>query len=355
MTTAPPIPPHAASHRTPKWQEFARALATRPSAGVLLLLVAICLLMATVSPAFLTFTNWSNIANQMVFVLLLALGMTVVLITGGIDLSVASVMALSGGVGAYLILAGLPVGAALAIGVLAGAFLGLINGLMITKLGLPDFIATLAMLGVARGLLFLWTDGVPFIGFMTPEYYVIGGLDRPFGAVSVPLILSIAICLILALVLRGTAFGRHVYGVGSNTDSARLSGVPVNRVRVLAYVVSGLMAGFAGVILAGQSSTVAPTMGVGFEIQAIAAAVIGGAALTGGRGRVLGAVIGALTLTVAANAINIAGVSSTFQQIVIGSILLLAVVLDRTATAIRARTLHLARPETAPLAVATSS
>lgn len=317
--------------------QLLRSVAARPSAGVLVLLVVMCAVTAAISPAFLTFTNLSNVANQMTFVLLVAAGMTVVLITGGIDLSVGSVMGLSGGVSASLLLSGIPVGGALILGVVSGAVLGLVNGLLITRLGLPDFIATLAMLGVARGLLFLWTNGVPFINFMTPEYATLSGLTRPFGALTVPIIIAAVVCILLAVVLRATAFGRHLYGVGSNRDAARLSGVRVDRVRVAAYVISGLLAGLAGVLLAGQNRSVAPTLGLGFEIQAIAAAVIGGAALTGGRGRVLGAVIGALTLTVAANAINLAGVSSTWQQVVTGSILLLAVVLDRISTLARRR------------------
>lgn len=339
-TTTSPSPPAAPSMGPDTTSSFVRRLedlALRPSAGVLVLLALVCLVMATQSSAFLTLGNWTNIVNQMVFVLLVTLGMTVVLITGGIDLSVGSVMGLSGGVTAYLLLSGLPVGAALLLGVLAGAGLGLVNGLMITKLGLPDFIATLAMLGVARGLLFLWTDGVPFIGYMTPEYRLIGGLDRPFGALTVPIIIAVVVTLLAAVLLRSTALGRHAYGVGSNPDGARLSGVPVARIRVYAYVFSGAMAALAGVMLAGRTTTVSPQMGIGFEIEAIAAAVIGGAALTGGRGRVVGAVIGALMLTVTANAINIAGVSSTWQQVVTGCVLLLAVVLDRATTVLRAR------------------
>jgi ribose transport system permease protein len=330
-------------------------VAVRPSAGVLVLLVALCLVMMTQSAAFLTLGNWSNIVNQMVFVLLLTIGMTVVLITGGIDLSVGSVMGLCGGVTASLLLAGVPVGAALVLGVVAGAGLGLVNGLLVTRLGLPDFVATLAMLGIARGLLFLWTNGVPFIGYMTPEYRLLGGLERPFGGFTVPIILAVVVSLLSAALLRYTAIGRHAYGVGSNPDGARLSGVPVARIRVYAYVFSGVMAGLAGVVLAGRTTTVAPTMGIGYEVQAIAAAVIGGAALTGGRGRVLGAVIGALLLTVTANAINIAGVSSTWQQVVTGSVLLLAVILDRVTTMLRTRSLVVAAPPTGSLAGATSA
>lgn len=342
MTTST-IPPRSDSttraqhHGASPVGQVLRSVAARPSAGVLALLVVICVVTTVVSPTFVTFTNLSNVANQMTFVLLVAAGMTVVLITGGIDLSVGSVMGLSGGVSAFLLLSGVPVGGALVLGVVAGAVLGLVNGLLITRLGLPDFIATLAMLGIARGLLFLWTNGVPFINFMTPEYATLSGLERPFGAVTVPIIIGVVVCILLTIILRTTAFGRHLYGVGSNRDAARLSGVRVDRVRVLAYVISGLLAGLAGVLLAGQNRSVAPTLGLGFEIQAIAAAVIGGAALSGGRGRVFGAILGALTLTIAANAINLAGVSSTWQQVVTGSILLLAVVLDRVNALARRR------------------
>jgi ribose transport system permease protein len=263
--------------------------------------------------------------------------MTIVLIDGGIDLSVGSVMGLSAGVMAYTINQGLMFGAAFAIALGTGALLGLINGLVITRLGLPDFVATLAMLGIASGLLFLWTNGVPFIGYMDDTYYTVGGLNRILGPVTVPIIISVVVVPAAAALLRYTPFGRHAYGVGSNRDAARLSGVKVDRIRLVAYVLSGLFAALAGILLAGRTTTVPPTLGVGYEIEAIAAAVIGGAALSGGRGRIMGAVLGALTLTVAHNVINIANVSATWQSVVIGVILLLAVVLDRVGTLVNTR------------------
>lgn len=319
-----------------------RGPATRPSAGVLVLLALLAAVVGPLSPSFLTLDNWENIANQMSVVLLLALGMTVVLIVGGIDLSVGSVMALSAGVVAWVLGAGYTLETGILAALLCGSLLGLVNGLLITRLGLPDFIATLAMLGIARGLLFLWTDGIPFLGYMTPRFYQIGGLERPFGFLTIPMAISVIAVLSIAAVLRLTPFGRHAYGVGSNADGARLSGVRVDRVRVIAYVVSGLMAGMAGVILAGRTTTVAPTMGIGFEVQAIAAAVIGGAALTGGRGRALGALLGTAVLVATTNAINISGVSSAWQSVVTGSMLLLAVLLDRLGVLIRERTKDLA-------------
>ena len=181
---------------------FLRGPATRPSAGVAVLLALLAAVMALLSPSFLTVDNWMNIANQMSVVLLLTLGMTVVLIVRGIDLSVGSVMALSAGVVAWVLNAGYTLEVGIVVAVLCGCFLGLVNGLLISWLGLPDFIATLAMLGIARGLLFLWTDGIPFLGFMTPAFYKIGGLERPFGYLTVPIIISLVAVLGVAVLLR---------------------------------------------------------------------------------------------------------------------------------------------------------
>src|SRR3954447_1056179 len=241
-------------------------LLQNPSSGALALVMVLVIAMSVAFPGFATGVNAGNVANQMVFVLFLALGMTVVLITGGIDLSVGSVMGLSAAVGAHVILSGVPLIFGLLAAVAAGAFLGWINGLMITRLGLPDFIATLAMLGVARGLLFLWTNGVPMNGYMLPEYYVIAGLQQPFGFITVPILLALGAVLAIAGMLKWTSFGRHAYGVGSNPQAAQLSSVPVARIKVQAYVVSGLMAGLTGMLMAGRTSTVAPTMGIGYEI-----------------------------------------------------------------------------------------
>ena len=314
-----------------------REVVRRPSAGVVGLLVLICAVMTFLAPSFLTYGNWYNLAQQMVFVALLAIGMTIVLITGGIDLSVGSVLGLSAGVMAYLVNQGMMFGLCLLLAVAAGAALGLVNGLVVTKLGIPDFVATLAMLGVAGGLLYLWTGGVPFTGFMIPVYDTLGGVTPLVGDLTAPILAMAVIAVVVAFIMRRTSFGRHAYGVGGNREAARLSGVDVDRVRVTAYVLSGTLAACAGVLLAGRTTAVAPTIGVGYEIQAIAAAVIGGAALAGGRGRVLGAVLGALTLTVASNVINLASVSPTWQPVAVGTILLVAVGLDRASASLSRR------------------
>ncbi|MET8088269.1 ABC transporter permease [Micromonospora sp. NPDC005197] len=327
----------------PSVRRLASAALAKPSTGVIVLLLGICVFMAFTEPVFLTFNNWSNVFNQSVYVLILAIGMTVVLITGGIDLSVGAVLGLSAGVMADQINTGRPFIAAFILALAAGAVLGLFNGVLITRIGLPDFVATLATMGIASGLLYLWTSGFPFTDYMLDVYYTLAGRERYLGFVTVPLMLSLLMVAVVAFVMRRTSFGRHAYAVGSNADAARLSGINVNRVRVTAYVISGVLAALAGVLLAGRTTTVAPNMGLGYEVQAIAAAVIGGAALSGGRGRVGGAVLGALVLTVANNVINIAGVSAEWQQIVLGSILLLAVTLDRVGTLGYERSLARAR------------
>jgi ribose transport system permease protein len=273
----------------------------------------------------------------MVYVTILAIGMTVVLIVGGIDLSVGSVLGLCAGIMATLVNDYVVFIQAFILTLLAGAAIGLINGLMITKLGLPDFVATLATLGIGSGLLFLWTAGVPFIGYMYSTYNVVGGETKLIGQITFPVVAALVVAFLASVVLRFTAFGRHCYAIGSNRNAARLSGVNVDRIKIGAYVVSGTLAALTGILLAGQTTTVPPTMGAGYEIQAIAAAVIGGAALSGGRGRVFGAVLGALTLTIASNIINLLGINATWQDVIVGGILLLAVVSDRASGALSRR------------------
>lgn len=308
-----------------------------PGNGIAAFLVVLCISAALFSPGFADGNNWYNVTNQLGFVAILAIGMTVVLISGGIDLSVGAVLGLSGGVVADLMAGGVSMPLAFLAALAVGASLGLVNGLMITKLRIPDFIATLAMLGVARGLLFVWTEGIPFVDYLNEPYYKIGGLERLVWQITVPMVVALAVALGVAFMLRRTAFGRHVYGVGSNRDAARLSGVNVDRVRISVYVLSGFLAAVTGILLAGRLTTVQPDMGSGYELSAIAAAVMGGAALAGGRGRVVGAVLGALTLTVIQNIISISNVSPTWEPIIIGAMLLLAVVADRLSTVFTAR------------------
>ncbi|AYF30034.1 ribose ABC transporter permease [Micromonospora tulbaghiae] len=300
-----------------------------PSFGILALLFVVCVVMAFTEPTFATAGNLTNIINAMMTVSFLAIGMTVVLIAGGLDLSVGSVMALSAGVVASCLNNGMPLAVAFLAALGVGAGIGLVNGLLITKLGIPDFIATLAMLGLAGGLLLYWTAGVPILGYMTDAYYYIGGLRQIAGPITVPMLLVLAVGIAVSILLRRTTYGVKFYAVGSSPTGAKNAGIRVDRIKIAAYVISGLMAAVAGIHIAGRTTTVPPLIGNGYEISAIAAAVIGGASLFGGKGRVIGALVGALTLTLTRNIINLTGVESSWQAVVTGLVLILAVLANQ--------------------------
>ena len=311
-----------------------------PTLGVISLLLLFALVAAFALPVFYAGNNIFNLVGSSITVMILSIGMTVVLISGGIDLSVGAVMALCAGVAATVIKTGAPLFVAFICAVLVGIAAGLLNGLLVTRVGLPDFIATLAMLGFASGLLYIATEGVPIIGYMTSDYYVIGGLDPLFGPVTFPILVAVLVALIVGWVLSSTRLGTHLFAVGSNAVAARQSGIAVRWVKTQAYVLSGTCAAIAGIILAARNNNVPADLGTGYEIQAISAAIIGGASLMGGRGRVLGAVLGALTLAIAVNIINLAGVPSSFQKIVIGVILILAVIANYLSEFARGATLR---------------
>ena len=311
-----------------------------PTLGVIVLLVLFGFVATFTLPVFYAGNNIYNLVGSSITVMILAIGSTVVLISGGIDLSVGAVMALCAGVSATVINMGAPLFVALICAILVGMATGLVNGLLVTRVGLPDFIGTLAMLGFASGVLYIATEGVPVIGYMTSEYSVIGGITPLFGPVSFPILVAVLLALIVGWLLSRTRLGTHFFAVGSNAVAARQSGIPVRWVKTQAYLLSGTCAAIAGIILAGRNNNVPADLGTGYEIQAISAAIIGGASLMGGRGRVLGAVLGALTLALAINIINLAGVPSSFQKIVIGVILILAVIANYLSELARGVTLR---------------
>jgi ribose transport system permease protein len=305
------------------------SILTRPGVGLLAFLVVVSIVAGLLEPSFFGAQNWANIGNQMVFVTILGVSMTLVLIGGGIDLSVGAIVGLSGAVVAQLLIAGVPLGVALVVGILTGLGIGIGNGLIITKLGIPDFIATLATLAVVRGILQAWTVGVPFLINFSNSYAKVSGLTEVVGRVTVPMLVAVAVALVVFFLLRYTIIGQRIRAMGSNREATGLAGVRVNRVKILLYAISGTLAGVTGVLLAGRLGTVQPTMGAGLEVSAIAAAVMGGAALTGGKGSVFGAVVGALTLTIIQNIINLFNVSPAWETFVVGAVILLAVLVDR--------------------------
>lgn len=329
MTTATSV-----QTRRPVGRATAAKLMAHPSLGVIVLLVATGLIAIVALPSFVSGQNLTNLVGASVVVAILAMGMTVVLIAGGIDLSIGAVMGLCAAVAATLMSSGLPMPVAFLAALLAGAAAGVFNGLLVTRVGLPDFIATLATLGFATGIVYIWTQGTPIIAYMTPEYYVVGGLTGFLGPFTVPMIVALLMALILAGVLGWTRLGTHLFAVGSNRSAAGHTAVPVVRIQILAYVISGLCAAVAGIIMAGRNTTVPADLGNGYNVQAIAAAMIGGASLAGGRGGILGAVLGALTLGAAINIVYLVGVPPAYQTIVTGLILLVAVLANRITAAV---------------------
>ncbi|NQW87532.1 MULTISPECIES: ABC transporter permease [unclassified Frigoribacterium] len=292
--------------------------------GALVGLVVLCLALFIATPDFLTGRNLLNIGIQVSTVAVLAFGMTFVIVAGGIDLSVGSVAALSAMVsGWFFATAGLPGGLALALGLGTGLVAGLVNGFASAYGKLPSFIATLAMLSVARGLTLVVSDGRPIA--TPPAVSILGG---NIGPVPVPIIVLVLAAIVASFILNRTVIGRSMYAVGGNAEAARLSGLPVKRIVVTVFGLAGLFAALAGLLLAGRLDSAQPQAASGYELDAIAAVVIGGASLAGGVGRISGTIIGALVLVVIRNGLNLLNVTSFWQQVVIGLVIALAVGVD---------------------------
>jgi ribose transport system permease protein len=294
--------------------------------NLLVLLLVFVIISSVLSPNFLTIGNLLNLLQQASIPGIVAIGMTVVIIIGGIDLSVGSVAAFAGMISAILISKGMPVVIAVLAGVLLGAALGLITGILISKFGLPDFIATLAMMEIARGAALLTTEGVPVFGLPSSFKFIGGGF---IGKVSVSGIIWIILTVVFALMLKYTSFGRSLYAIGGNREAAMLSGIKTTRNYAIAYVLSACLAAFSGVLTASWLATGQPTACDGMELNAIAASVIGGASLAGGIGSVVGTFGGVFLLQIITNIFNLVGLASFYQQIAKGVIIIAALLLNR--------------------------
>ena len=286
-------------------------------------------------PNFLKADNLLNVANQIVVIAVLAIGMTLVIITGGIDLSVGSLVALSAVVTTWLIAnlgggeqagMGAMVGAAL-VGLLMSSALGLFSGVMVTWFTIPPFIVTLAMMLVASGLAYLLSKGQSI--YQLPESFVWLGRGKVSGGIPISVLLMAALYAAAHLFMSGAVLGRYVYAVGGNREASRLSGVPVAGVLLFVYVLNGFLAGLGGLITASQLKSGSPNYGTMYELYVIAAVVVGGTSLSGGQGKVLGTLIGALIIAVIQNGMNLTGVESYTQKVVLGLVILGAVLLDR--------------------------
>jgi putative xylitol transport system permease protein len=295
--------------------------------GIVIAFFALCVILAFANPYFLTRGNVVNVLRQTSINGILAVGMTFVILTGGIDLSVGSVLAFCGMVSASFVTGLAPWNPAFAVllGVLCGLLLGSVNGMLVAKLRVPPFVATLGMLSVARGLTFIYNDGMP-VPNLSPSYRFIGqGLVL---GIPVPVLVFAAVAAVAWIVLQYTTYGRYVYAVGGNERSAKTSGINTRRIIFSVYAVAGALAGLSAQVLTARTTSALPQAGVAYELDAIAAVVIGGTSLSGGIGGLVGTIFGALIIGVINNGLDLMGVSSYYQQVIKGTIIVLAVLLD---------------------------
>ncbi|KGR85057.1 ribose ABC transporter permease [Lysinibacillus odysseyi] len=299
-----------------------------PLIGLFLLVIVITLL----NPSFLSVNNLLNVLRQVSISALIAFGMTFVILTGGIDLSVGSTLALTGAVAASLLAGGTDPIIAMGLALLLGLVLGAVNGVIITKGKVAPFIATLATMTIYRGLTLVYTEGRPVSGLGDSLAFQMFGKGYFFG-IPVPVITMVVTFAILYFILQKTTFGRRVYAVGGNEEAAKLSGISPDRVKIAVYAITGFLAAMSALILTSRLNSAQPTAGESYELDAIAAVVLGGTSLTGGKGWIFGTLVGALIIGVLNNGMNLIGVSSFFQQVVKGVVILLAVLIDRKKTA----------------------
>ena len=293
---------------------------TGPLIGLLLL----CLFLSLATDTFFSVRNFLNILDQITVIGIIAVGMTFVILIAGIDLSVGSVLALAMMVLGYLnVEAGLPMGVAIAGALAAAAVAGLVSGLLITEFKVPPFIATLAMMSIARGLANMITNGSQIIGF--PPWFNMGAIIRYGGVLTMTVAVMLVVFVVAVLFQRFREGGRVLYAIGGNPEVARLAGINVKRATVLVYTMCAVLSGLAGILLAARLDAVQPSIGVAYELDAIAAVVIGGTSLSGGTGGVGGTIIGVLIIGVLRNGLNLLSVSPFLQAVIIGLVIVLAV------------------------------
>jgi ribose transport system permease protein len=326
MTQATVKPIRPSVQRGQTWRGVLRA----QEIGIFVILMAMVALLSLTTSTFLTSVNIFNILRSFSWIAISGFGESMVIITGGIDLSVGSVMAFSGLVSAMLLAAGISVPLAVLGGLLAGAFLGLLNGLMITKAKLAPFIATLGMLLMARGLCYGLTGGWP-VRDLPDSFVNLGQYDIPVAGVGVPvpLIFMLVIGAIMATFLTRTVWGYRIYAVGGNETAARLSGINTDRTKVMVYTLCGFLTAIGGLLMTARLGVAAPTAATGYELDVIAAAVVGGTSLAGGEGTILGVLIGAAIMQVLRTGLVLTGVSAYWLQAVQGLVIVVAIMLDQ--------------------------
>lgn len=304
----------------------------------LIALVVLCIVIGLLSDKFFTAGNGWNVLRQVAVNVCIAVGMTLIVLTAGIDLSVGSVLALCGAITAELLKNGIEMPAnnlyigftilgAVLVGLIAGTILGLFNGFVITKFRVPPFVATLAMLTIARGLTMLWTKGHPVSNLGDNFLYIGTGW---FIGIPVPVWIAGIVVLLALFITQKTKLGRYIYAIGGNEQAAVLSGINISKVKMTVYAIGGALAAAGGIIVTSRLDSAQPNAGTGYELDAIAAVVIGGTSLSGGRGSIMGTVLGAVIIGVLNNGLVLLNVSPFWQQVVKGAVILAAVIIDRT-------------------------
>ena len=299
----------------------------RSNIGIICVLLIIGVFLSLLSDKFLTSGNLISVMRQISINVYIALGMTLVIILGGIDLSVGAIVALTGTVTVGLIVnTGFPIAAAIAIGLLIGVVCGLISGTMVAKFRLPAFIVTMAMMNIARGAANVYSGGRSTR--ITDEFFSSIGSGYLFGVIPLPVIYMVVLIILFTVVLNKTKFGTYIYAIGGNRESARLSGVPIKKVEIAVFTIIGLLSAFAGLVLASRMYSGQPSVGAGYELDAIAACVLGGVSMSGGKGRISGTIFGAMVIGFISNGLNLMNVNSFWQLVVKGIIIIIAVVID---------------------------
>lgn len=295
--------------------------------GMIVVLLVMCIVLSFLSPVFLSANNFLTLFRQISDNIYIALGMSLVIILGGIDLSVGSVVAMSGIITVSSIVnEGMPVAAAIALGLLGGLLCGLASGFLIAVFDVPPFIITLAMMNVARGISYLWTNARS-IRAVDPAFNTIG--TGYLGVIPLPVVYSVILIIVFSFLLNKTTFGTYVYAIGGNREAAKLSGVPIKRTIIIVHTISTGMAAFSGIVLAARMYSGQPSVGEGYEMDAITACVLGGISMTGGIGHISGMVIGAVIIGVISNGLNLCNVSSYWQLVVKGIIVAIAIIFDK--------------------------
>lgn len=300
------------------------ALKRMPQWKILLAFILMVIAFCCTADGFMTGGNLVNVLRQSSTEMIVAMGMTFVLLIGGIDLSVGKVAMLAGTITATLLVKGTSIVVSILVGLVAGAICGLVNGIVVAKLNIPPFITTLAMMNVAEGAALLYCGGKQISGL--PDGFKEIGRGYLLG-IPVAVWIMLVVIIVWAILMNKTTYGKRMVAIGGNQDVARLSGISVNKIKISVYVISGLMAALTGIIYTARFASSQPTLGDGLEMNAIAAAVLGGTSLVGGRGSVLGTVIGTFFLMTMSNGLNLLGVTSFWQMIIKGVLIVVSVIL----------------------------